>query len=406
MDVGGVDRAWSVCLARARGRAGARSARWPSPPTSGRRSPSPSWRPSWRSRRACRPGGSALRLRGRPRRSGVHRLEQRLARRRPRPGRRRGPTSRSSRGRCSPRDCCARRPSWPPSLAVVLSLLLGLVPGPAAAGPGGQRLGLQRRPEAHRGVRGALRDRVRRAARRRRGRGARARRSRRGGWSPRAARWARPRTWPTSPPTSRTTWRPASAGCRTGSARGVSAVVGALLLGGASVAAGRSARTARRRRRAGSALALAVPAVVVAALAGHAAVPPAGLPGRPAADRAGRRAAAARRGRGHLTAAPAGSVAGRARCRCRRCRCRCRCRRRCRGPCRCRLPLPRSLGDVVARVSTSAVSVGVDRRWSSSVRSSTVDAARSARSCSSHALVVGPAADHGAERTQPWRAAS
>ncbi|CAA9280032.1 MAG: Similar to 1,4-dihydroxy-2-naphthoate octaprenyltransferase, partial [uncultured Blastococcus sp.] len=99
------------------------------------------------------------RLCGRPRRSGVHRMEQRLAGRRPRPGRRAGrQTHRPGGGPARPaalrgprRRCPGRRPV----------ARAGDRAGSAAARPGRQRLGLQRRPEAHRGVRRPLRDRFR-----------------------------------------------------------------------------------------------------------------------------------------------------------------------------------------------------------------------------------------------------
>ena len=67
------------------------------------------------------------RLRGRPRRSGVHRLEQRLAGRRPGPRRR---TSRQARRAGGGRAAtAAHRGARAPAAAVVLSLLLGVVPG-------------------------------------------------------------------------------------------------------------------------------------------------------------------------------------------------------------------------------------------------------------------------------------
>ena len=105
-----------------------RSARWPSPPTSGRRSRSPPWPPLLAVAAGVPAGPDGAGLRGRPRRSGVHRVEQRLARRRPRPGRRAGRQA-GRPGRRAARDCCARRPCRRPRCAVVLSLLLGLVPG-------------------------------------------------------------------------------------------------------------------------------------------------------------------------------------------------------------------------------------------------------------------------------------
>ena len=77
------------------------------------------------------------------------------------------------------------------------------------------------------------------------------RRWRRGGWSPRAARWVRPPTWPTSHPISRTTWRPASAACRTGWVPARLRGRSARCCWAARRSCWCSARTGRRRRPAG-----------------------------------------------------------------------------------------------------------------------------------------------------------
>ena len=251
------------------------------------------------------PGGPGRAgLRGRPRRSGVHRLEQRLARRRPRPGRRAGRQARRP-GRGHARRCCARRrssrPRWPSSCRSLLGVVPGLLLLVLVASGWAYNAGLKRTAASVRPLRRPVSARCRPASSPRHP----GRRSRPGGWSPPAGRSAPRRTWPTSPPTWRTTWRPASAGLphRLG-ARRLGAGRRALLLGRrvgrARARAGRSTDGgglggpgARRARRSWS-----------PRPGRHRAVPPARLPGGDAADRARRRPAAARRGRGHLTAAP------------------------------------------------------------------------------------------------------
>ena len=380
-----------MCLARGRG-ARPGSARWSSRPTSGRPSRSPSWRPCSRSPRGCPAARRSLVCVGRPRRSGVHRLEQRLARRRPRPGR--GAAGQARRpGRRTPGSCARRRWSRrrsPSSCRCCSGVVPGLLLLVLVASGWAYNAG----PQAHRGVR---RCRyvvgLRRTAGRRGRRGARARPSPRGGWSPPAARSAPPRTWPTSPPISRTTWPPGCAACRTGWAPRVSAVAGALLLGGASLVLVLGPGRLRRRRRAGWP-ALARPRRRGRRAGRHRAVPPARLPGGDAADRARRRPAAGRRGRGHLTAA---GRAGRS-CRCSvagRCRC-CRCR------CRCRCPLPSlpwlsALGAWPARSpSPTSARRSPGASAGSSVRSSRSTPSTS-RSSASRCLLVRPRADDLAE---------
>ena len=148
----------------------------------------------------------------------------------PRPRASGGPTSRwrpassTSGSSGSPARSRSSRPS-------PLSLLTGVV-GRAGAAP--QRrvgVGLQPRAQVDRLVVGAVRRRVRRPAGLRLPGRQPGPRCRPGGWPPRVRCSASVRTSSTCCPTSRTTPRPGSAGCRTGSARG-----------GSSAARGRRAR--------------------------------------------------------------------------------------------------------------------------------------------------------------------
>ena len=84
-------------------------------------------RPCWGWPRGSTDAADRPALRRRPRRSGVHRLEQRLARRRPGPGRRAGRQAGRPGGRDRPPAAVAALSAA--LLAVVLSLLLGVVPG-------------------------------------------------------------------------------------------------------------------------------------------------------------------------------------------------------------------------------------------------------------------------------------
>ena len=141
------------CASGARpGAPGARPRGWPRTPV--RRSRSRPWRPCSGSPRAsAAPGPPRGAVRRRPRRSGVHRLEQRLARRRPRPrgaaGRQAGRPGRGRPGAAADVGSRRRRGGQPSSCRCCWASSRS-----AAAGARGQRVGVQRRAEAHRRVRG------------------------------------------------------------------------------------------------------------------------------------------------------------------------------------------------------------------------------------------------------------